>query len=92
MSDRPATVTLLTGRICPFYAEVLHVLDEVSKSFPLKVREVLVGSVEADDLIEEHAPAMLPLVLVEGVYLSEGPLPRKALEQVLAARTEAAPA
>ncbi|PFG39752.1 hypothetical protein ATJ97_2265 [Georgenia soli] len=92
MSDRSATVTLLTGRICPYYAEVLHVLDEVSKSFPLKIREVLVGSVEADDLIEEHAPAMLPLVLVDGAYLGEGPLSRETLEQVLAARTAAAPA
>lgn len=82
-----ATVTVVTGHVCPLYAEVLQTLDEVSKKFPLKIREVLVGSTEADDLIEEHAPAMLPLVLVDGVYLSEGPLPRAELERILAAPT-----
>ena len=92
MSDPSVTVTVVTGHVCPLYAEVLHTLDEVGGTFPLKIREVLVGSTEADNLIEEHAPAMLPLVLVDGVYLSEGPIPRAELEHVLAARTEPTPA
>jgi len=85
MEHQAAVVTVVTGRVCPLYGDVLRVLDEVGEKHPLKVREVLVGSIEADALIEEHRPAMLPLVLVDGTYLSEGPLPHADLEARLAA-------
>jgi len=90
MTQQTAVVTVVTGRVCPLYGGVLRVLDEVGERHPLKVREVLVGSIEADALIDEHAPAMLPLVLVDGTYLSEGPLPRAELETRLAAAGSAA--
>ncbi|WP_043498552.1 hypothetical protein [Georgenia sp. SUBG003] len=90
MAHQAAVVTVVTGHVCPLYADVLRILDQVGERHPLKVREVLVGSPEADALIDEHAPAMLPLVLVDGTYLSEGPLPRAELEARLAASEAAA--
>jgi hypothetical protein len=90
MALQAAVVTVVTGRVCPLYGDVLRILDEVGEQHPLKVREVLVGSIEADALIDEHAPAMLPLVLLDGTFLSEGPLPRAELESRLAASESAA--
>ena len=66
-------------------------LDALARDYPLRVREVPVDSLEGHALVNAHRPAMMPLVLVDDVYLSEGPLARQSLENRLA-RGEAAPA
>ncbi|GAA1636107.1 glutaredoxin [Georgenia ruanii] len=85
-------ITIVTTPVCHFQEEVRQTLDALARDYPLEVREVALDSREGHALVNAHRPAMMPLVLVDDVYLSEGPLARRSLEGLLLARHEAVPA
>lgn len=85
-------ITIVMPPVCHYREEVRQALDALARDYPFEVREVPLDSAEGHALVDEHRPAMMPLVLVDDVYLSEGPLARRSLEGLLLARGEAAPA
>lgn len=86
MSTSPARVTVVTAPGCPFYAGVVNALDKLAERHDLTVIEVLAQTPAGVVLVDEFRPAMMPLVLVDGAYFSEGVLPVERLENQLAAR------
>jgi hypothetical protein len=89
MSTSPARVTVVTAPGCPFYAGVVNTLDKLAERHELTVIEVLAQTPEGVVLVDEFRPAMMPLVLVDGAYFSEGVLPAERLEQRLTAHRPA---
>jgi hypothetical protein len=84
-------ITIVTTPVCHYREEVRQTLDTLARDYPFDVREVPLDSAEGHALVNEHRPAIMPLVLVDDVYLSEGPLARRSLEGLLLARRETAP-
>jgi hypothetical protein len=80
-----ATITLVHAHACHFCADAEQALAELGREFPLRVELVTAASVAGQALLSEHRPAMLPLVLVDGVFFSQGRLPRRKLRTHLAA-------
>ena len=80
------TITLVHAPACHFCADAHAALTGVGQDFPLRVDEVAAESDAGRALLATHRPAMLPLVLVDGVFFSQGRLPRRKLRALLAGR------
>ena len=80
------TITLVHAPACHFCADAEEALVEVGKDHLLRVDLVAAESEAGQALLGTHRPAMLPLVLVDGVYFSQGRLPRRKLRALLSAR------
>ncbi len=83
----PAEVTVVTSPAC-------HLCEDALEALSRRGGEVRVTVVRADtplgrQLVQWHLPPMFPLVLVDGLFLSAGRLPRRKLEKVLAIRARA---
>ncbi len=79
-----AEVTVVTSQAC-------HLCEDALEELAHRTDELTVTVVPADtragrDLVQRHRPVMFPLVLVDGAFLSSGRLPRRKLDNVLAAR------
>ncbi|HET8660866.1 MAG TPA: hypothetical protein VFM55_17920 [Micromonosporaceae bacterium] len=81
-----ATVTLVHGPACHLCLDAQAALAELGRELPIRVDLVAAGSDAGRALVGAHRPAMFPLVLVDGVFLSAGRLPRGKLRARLAAR------
>jgi hypothetical protein len=81
-----ATITLVHAPACHLCADAQTALAELGGQFPIDVDLVLADSAAGRTLVDAHRPAMFPLVLVDGVFLSAGRLPRGKLRALLAAR------
>lgn len=84
----PADVTVVTSQAC-------HLCEDALEELAHRPGELTVTVVPADtplgrQLVQWHLPTMFPLVLVDGLFLSSGRLPRRKLDKVLAARSRRA--
>lgn len=76
-------VVVVTSADCHLCGDAVECLAELSREFPLDVREVDIGSPEGRDIVRVHRPAMPPAILVDGALFSVGRLPRKKLRRKL---------
>lgn len=76
-------VILLSSPACHLCEEALEALAELGRDFPIRVREIGMGTPEGLELVRIHRPAMPPAVLVDGVLFSAGRLPRTKLRRLL---------
>lgn len=81
-----ATITVVHTPACHFCADAHEALDEVAREFSVQVELVPGDSDAGQALLQEHRPALFPLVLVDGAYFSQGRLPRRKLRSRLAGR------
>jgi glutaredoxin len=79
-----AMITLVHAPACHFCADAQKALAELGQQFPITVELVEAESPVGAALIEEHRPALFPLVLLDGEFFSTGRLPRRKLRAVLA--------
>ena len=84
IDPRPAAVTIVVSSGCHFCRDAEDVLDELGQEFPLVVTRVDLRSPAGMDLAQSHGAAMSPLVLLDGVFVSAGRLPRNKIRTMLA--------
>ena len=82
----PALVTVVESEACHFCADAHRVLAHVAVDYPLEVNTVDVQSETGRVLMARHRATMSPLVLIDGVFFSNGRLPRRKLSKYLAQR------
>lgn len=80
-------ITIVQSLACHFCEDAQDVVRTLGDEYPIRLRLVDVHSDEGRTLIAQHRPAMYPLVLVGGAYLSAGRLPRGKLLKILKANT-----
>lgn len=78
-------ITIVRSPACHLCEDAQDVVRELSAQYLINLRLVDVHSDEGRALIARHRPAMYPLVLVGGAFLSAGRLPRGKLLKVLTA-------
>lgn len=76
-------VIVLSSPGCHLCEDALEALSDLAREFPIRVREIGMGSPEGLVLVREHRPAMPPAVLVDGDLFSAGRLPRRKLRKLL---------
>jgi hypothetical protein len=76
-------IVLMTSTACHLCTDARAALDELSREFPIEVREVDIASPEGRGILEHFRPPMPPTVLVNGALFSFGRLPRKKLRRRL---------
>lgn len=76
-------VVVVTSSPCHLCEDALQALSELSREFPLSVREVDIQSPEGARIVAAHRPPVPPAVLVDGALFSSGRLPRKKLRRCL---------
>ena len=82
----PAVVTVVESEACHFCADAHRILADLAVEYPLLVDTVDVRSDAGRRLMAQHRAAMSPLVLLDGVFFSNGRLPRRKLAKVLTRR------
>ena len=82
----PALITVVESEACHFCADAHHVLADFAVDYPLEVNTVDVRSEAGRLLMARHRATMSPLVLIDGVFFSNGRLPRRRLAKHLAQR------
>ena len=87
----PVRITVVESEACHFCDDARRVLAALSASYPLAVERLDVRSAEGGRLMGEHRATMSPLVLVDGVFFSNGRLPRRKLGRLLDSRYVADP-
>lgn len=73
-------VTLVTLPACHYCEDAQELLHRLANAERVKVRIIDAASAHGERLIAEHRPAMFPLALIDGAFLSAGRLPRRLLE------------
>ncbi len=87
-----ADITVVKAEACHFCHDALQLLDEMTAEYPMRIRILDIRDPEGCALMQEHRAALSPLILVEGVFFSQGRLPRGKIRRLLAARAAAVPA
>lgn len=85
-TERGLDITVVESEGCHFCADARQVLNDFSTSYPLRISTVPMTSDPGRALVQEHRPALSPLVLVDGEFFSQGRLPRRKLAKLLAQR------
>ena len=87
-TDRAASpmVTLVTAEACHLCEDAHTELLNRATQGQLLLDQVDAESPQGQKLLHQHRPAMFPLVLLDGAFLSAGRLPRRKLDRALAAR------
>lgn len=81
-----ARVIVVEAPACHFCAEARAVLDVLAAEYPLQLEVVDIRSDRGRELVAAHRPALNPLVLLDGEFFSNGRLPRRKLDKLLAQR------
>jgi hypothetical protein len=93
-TDPPAAelpvITVVRAPTCHLCEDATAALDELGRTFPVRVELVEADEPEGAALVRQHRAPMFPLVLLDGAFFSSGRLPRKKLARVLAAARTAA--
>lgn len=76
-------LTLVTLPACHFCDDAHTVLGPLAEQERIRLRTVEAESPEGQSLIVLHRPAVFPLVLIDGEFLSAGRLPRRRLADAL---------
>ncbi len=84
----PIKIILVTARGCHFCEDAANILDELSSSAPLVVREVPLTSEEGRGLAIRHRVPFPPILLVDGVLFGHGRISCRKLERHLAELTQ----
>ena len=79
-----ADVTIVTSAACHLCEDAVQELS--GRSHELTLTVIAAETPCGLELVQRHRPVMFPLVLVDGVFLSSGRLPRRKLERTLTAR------
>jgi glutaredoxin len=79
----PIEVTLVTASGCHFCEDAAHLLDALSLSAPLAIREVPLTSEEGRELAIRHRVPFPPILIVDGEYFGHGRISRRKLERRL---------
>jgi hypothetical protein len=87
-----AVITVVESSGCHFCEDALAVLAELAGSYPIAVEAVDARSPRGEELLRRHRPAMYPLVLADGQWVSAGRLPRGKLVRLLEQRRGPYPA
>jgi hypothetical protein len=82
----PARVTVVESEVCHLCADAHRVLAALAVDYPLEVAAVDVRSEAGRLLMAQHRATMSPLVLIDGVFFSNGRLPRRKLSKQLTQR------
>lgn len=83
---RSTTITLVHTPACHLCADAEAALTDLGRQVPLEIDLVPADSDAGQALIATHRPAMFPLILADGEFVSAGRLPRGKLRGLLAAR------
>lgn len=86
VTEGPAQITLVTSTGCHFCRDAEEALDGFAADYPLVITSLDLRSPEGSALAQRHRAAMSPLVLLDGVFVSSGRLPRGKLRALLSAR------
>src|SRR5512144_160313 len=78
-------ITIVQAPACHLCEDAQDVVRTLGDEYLFRLRLVDVHSDEGRALIARHRPAMYPLVLVGGAFLSAGRLPRGKLLKILKA-------
>jgi hypothetical protein len=78
-------ITIVQSPACHLCEDAQDVVRKLGDEYLIRLRLVDVRSDEGRALIARHRPAMNPLVLVGGTFLSAGRLPRGKLLKILKA-------
>jgi hypothetical protein len=84
-----AAITLVHTVACHYCDDAEEGLAQLRRDFDFDVELVPADSDAGRGLIAVHRPAMFPLVLADGEYLSAGRLPRGKLRAWLSTRAVA---
>ena len=76
-------VVVVTSTSCHLCEDAVQVLAELSREFPISVREVDIRSPAGARIVADHRPPTPPAVQVNGALFSSGRLPRKKLRRYL---------
>lgn len=82
-------VVLVTSPACHHCDDAHHLLEPFAADGRIELHTVEADSADGAALLQIHRPAMFPLVLVDGEFLSSGRLPRGKLARVLGAERTA---
>ncbi|KQY47971.1 glutaredoxin family protein [Cellulomonas sp. Root137] len=79
----PVRITVVKKAACQLCDQANAVLAELAMDHPIEVNVLDAQSEVGRYLVARHRPPLAPLVLVDDVYFSAGPLPRRKLERTL---------
>ena len=86
--DDLADVMIVTSQACHLCEDAMAELAR--RGHELRLTVIGAETPGGTELVQRYRPAMFPLVLVDGVFVSSGRLPRRKLDRMLAARTRQA--
>jgi hypothetical protein len=86
LAFEPVGITVVESQACHFCADAHQVLTELGTAYPLRIDTLDVRSEAGRALMTRHRAPMSPLVLLDGAFFSNGRLPRRKLERLLARR------
>lgn len=82
----PVHITVVESEACHFCLDAHRVLDDLTVDFPLIVETLNIRDDAGRLLMARHRAAMSPLVLIDGIFFSNGRLPRRKLMRLLSQR------
>jgi glutaredoxin len=88
--DLTPEITMVRAPACHFCEDAQAALAEVGADHPVRVVFLDAAAGRGGELVRTHRPAMLPLVLVDGAFFSQGRLPVRKLRALLRGRAAGA--
>lgn len=80
-------ITIVQSPGCHLCEDAQDAVQRLSDDYLITLRLIDVRSEEGRALVATHRPAMNPLTLVDGAFLSSGRLPRGRLLKILKTRS-----
>lgn len=77
------TMTVVHAPACHLCSDAQQALTELGTEIPIQVELIEADSPVGTALVGAHRPSMLPLVLLDGVFFSQGRLPRRKLRALV---------
>jgi glutaredoxin len=78
------TITVVHTRACHLCVDALDTLAALGDD--IQVEPIEADSAAGMALVDTHRPTMFPLVLIDGVFFSQGRLPRHKMRALLSSR------
>lgn len=76
-------VTVVEAEACHFCADAREALGDFTARYPIALTIIDAHEALGIELMQTHRAAMSPLILVDGVFFSQGRLPRGKLQRLL---------
>jgi hypothetical protein len=81
--ERLAVITVVESIGCHFCADAASAIAELASQYAIEVAHIPMSSPQGIDLMQRHGAGMSPLVLLDGVFVSSGRLPRGRIRTML---------